>query len=501
MKLINQYFLYGMLITMGMTASSAFASCSDNVEIPEAYVPAEMPDWDDNISGEPYDWTVTNEPERPYMHRYDKTMMTKIYLAQPDGKGGTMVNMTFAEALDVIKGLDAISRGVPKIAYLVGWQYEGHDCKYPAFFEFNEALKRPEDATAQDSYRWLREEAKKYNTTVSVHVLIFDAYTNSPLWHDYVKNDFLCLDATGAFMQRAVYNGLPMYDVNIVNEWKKGALQDRLEKLIALTDLKDAGTLHFDAFFPRESPGHGTTIEQMEVVMRKIIRWLRDREIDLTVEFYHNTQRTDPMYGLNAAAWWIDMSSKERAAVPPTVAAGGAEGLFGAYWNEETFLFGDNYMLEEDFNWLFAHPDRNMRTAWNSVKLGVATRTIPYMYYNTHRCQAYDEVAKTATYNDGLVTDYKNMTVKKNGVLLRDHDNTFFPLVWKTDHREIVAYSKNGYSNKRWTLPEGWEDVTEVKAFTVTENGLSDERTLPVTDGSVQLAMDANMMVSLQAPN
>ena len=86
----------------------------------------------DEVSGEYYDYTVTMQPERPYMLEYDRAMMMKLFLARPDGKGGSNVGLTFSEVLEVIKGMDVLSRGIPKIVYLVGWQYEGHDWKYPA---------------------------------------------------------------------------------------------------------------------------------------------------------------------------------------------------------------------------------------------------------------------------------------------------------------------------------------------------------------------------------
>ncbi len=59
---------------------------------------------------------------------------------------------------------------MPKIIYLVGWQNNGHDDKYPDIFEVNKALKRDEDETSYDSLMWLIKEAKKYNTIVSFHV-------------------------------------------------------------------------------------------------------------------------------------------------------------------------------------------------------------------------------------------------------------------------------------------------------------------------------------------
>ena len=42
-----------------------------------------LPDWNDTISGAPYDYTATMKPERPYMHQYDKLMMHKFFMARP----------------------------------------------------------------------------------------------------------------------------------------------------------------------------------------------------------------------------------------------------------------------------------------------------------------------------------------------------------------------------------------------------------------------------------
>ena len=66
--------------------------------------------------------------------------------------------------------MDKRTVGIPKIVYLVGWQYNGHDSKYPAWFEVNERLKRPEDKTALESLKWLMKEA----TTVSyTHLAVY----------------------------------------------------------------------------------------------------------------------------------------------------------------------------------------------------------------------------------------------------------------------------------------------------------------------------------------
>ena len=112
-----------------------------------------------------------------YRYDYSRCMVMKLGMAYPEPKiaGKSHVLMTFEEALSYIKQIDAITQGITKIYYLVGWQYLGHDDKYPDFFEVNEALKRPQDKTAAESFRWLCEEGKKYNSVISVHINFNDA--------------------------------------------------------------------------------------------------------------------------------------------------------------------------------------------------------------------------------------------------------------------------------------------------------------------------------------
>jgi len=41
--------------------------------------------------------------------------------------------MHITDVLDRIRVIDALTRGIPKIMYLVGWQFQGHDSKYPSW--------------------------------------------------------------------------------------------------------------------------------------------------------------------------------------------------------------------------------------------------------------------------------------------------------------------------------------------------------------------------------
>lgn len=77
------------------------------------------------------------ESVKAFNYDYSQTWVSKMFLSKPDPKGGCIVNLTFEQALDVIRATDNLSLGIPKVVYLVGWQYNGHDDKYPAFFDAN----------------------------------------------------------------------------------------------------------------------------------------------------------------------------------------------------------------------------------------------------------------------------------------------------------------------------------------------------------------------------
>lgn len=441
------------------------------------------------VSGEKYDWTVTGQPERPYMHDYSKSMMMKLYVSDPNREElSTNVYMTYEQALDHIKAIDRISRGVPKIVYLVGWQFDGHDDRYPDFTVMNEALRRPQDSTALQSYRWLREEAKKYNTTVSVHLLIGDAYTNAPSWDEYVRKGYICRDENGKFMTPGVLQGYPMYWINTHAEWEGGDLRKRLDGVVDMLDIADAGTIHFDAFLSNPSPYHGVTKEMQEEAMRKVLRYMRDKGVDVTAELFCWNGR-DPMIGLQPAAWWNDMPAELRAATGPQLATGGVSGaLSDNQWPEIGFLFGDNAHAEDTFHF---------NLGWDAFIKEFCTQTLPFMLYNTRKLEKYDSEAKTATYSGGLVADAANRTLTENGRLLRRGDDLLIAPVW-TAGKELIAYSADGYEGREWTLPRDWKGVRKADVYTVTPDGDEFSTTVPVKGGRITLSVPAGKMLSVR---
>ena len=96
-----------------------------------------------------------------------------------------------------------------------------------------------------------------------------------------------------------------------------------------------------------------------------------------------------------------------------------------------------------------------------------------------------------------MVTDWKAKTVKQGDTLLRQGNDVFFPVVWRQDGREIMAYSQDGYQNRTWKLPKGWSDVKAVMVTPVEPDGEGTAQKIKVTDGAVTLTLAPNTILSV----
>ena len=172
----------------------------------------------------------------PYYRDYHQTLVLKLFMGydgelnEPDPNNVIFQKedpsrlCTFAEALDVVKRVDHLTRGIPKIIYLVGWQRGGHDHLYPDWSIVNPKLKREEDATALESLRWLIREARAYNTTISLHINMVDAFEESPLWDTYIKNDIIARDVNGNLKSIWEYvKGHRAYHLSYTKELRKAS--------------------------------------------------------------------------------------------------------------------------------------------------------------------------------------------------------------------------------------------------------------------------------------
>jgi hypothetical protein len=406
-------------------------------------------------SGEYYDYTRTMRPERPWLLPYHQSLVYFVMLATRGGDGRMdQLYLTFEQTLDAIRKVYNLTCGIPQIVYIIGWHHEGHDSKYPDWSEVNPHLKRAGDATALDSLRWLIRAARQYNATVSLHLNMFDAYQDSPLWDEYVAQDIIAKDKDGKVIPGKAWGGMTSYQISYTQEWKLGLARKRIDGLIAMVpELVEGKTIHIDAFLgarplDREapiSPYLGYTKAQEVATQRRIYRYWRDRGMDVTSEWV-NGFRDDRFVGLQPWCWH-----------------GGS-----AVADLPAELYCTNVMEEaREFRGDPASAD------YAAYPAQFFLRVLPWYYKN----------------NPSGTADPPTMI---------DGTDICMPALW-CEGQTLIAYSKDGYASRTWQLPPDWQGVRRAALARLTFEGPEPRGAMPVVDGRVTLCVGKDEALTLTA--
>ncbi|MCP4641794.1 MAG: hypothetical protein GY851_15230, partial [bacterium] len=311
------------------------------------------------------------------------------------------------------------------------------------WLEANEHLKRPEDATAVESLRWLMRKGRKHNTIVSLHTNMFDAYEDSPLWDEYVAQDIIGKDTDGNVIFGEVHGGQRSAQISYTQEWKSGLARKRIDGLLAmLPELQEAKTIHVDAFHSCRplgrdepiSPYLGYTMDQEAATQRKIYRYWRDQGLDVTSEGAAFL-RPDPFIGLQPMAW---ANEPEIQGLPATLYCSTPMRAEPEIIKDPTHLTG----LLEQF----------------------CLRVVPWYYEN--------RLGKTDAFRR-----------------MRLGTDICMPALWK-DTPTLVAYSRKGSESKEWRLPSDWEGVKRARVSRITVEGLEGHGEVAVKKGRLRLDME-----------
>ena len=391
-------------------------------------------------------------------------------------KPGT-VHMTFADALAVIRKMHTLTLGMQQIVYLVGWQFDGHDSKYPAWSEVNHRLKREQDATARDSLVWLMREAARFNTVISLHINMDDAYTNSPLWDDYVNNDLLIRNEDGSLAKGGVWDGEQSYLVSKKREWESGFARKRIDALLEMLPLAAAGTVHIDVFAPRADPYHGITWDDEVPAMVEVLRYWRSRGVDVTKEWFH-----DEFVGLVPMAYHLNLDEARRLKYPAELICGGGPG-----WNQRSASQRRappwwGFFCAPSAGCLYEEPwgqsmDEDVQSEQDLPRFRKQffLRTLPFQFLNRFRRL---RLVQTKTfyrvlYSDAVQAEVRvadnHFTLRWHGQAVLDGTDMCLPIAWQP--HTLIAYSQRG-CNCSWPLPTSWREYGRV---TVSELGWSEQ--------------------------
>lgn len=440
-----------------------------------------------------------------YNYDYTKTMMMKLCLAVPDRNGGSTVINTFADAFEIIKKVDAITCGISKIIYLVGWQYNGHDDKYPDFFEVNEALKYP-DKTARESLLYLIEEAKKYHTVVSLHINFNDAYENAPSFDRFVKANALIRDKKGRPYGIEKYNGLDCYKTSFKEYWESGLFKEMFDRLFTVVPLSELKTVHVDNFQCYKNHAPYISVTEMQNYRRRMIEYVASKGIDITSEFtyreYDKMVNRPPfkmrgsLHSVNApidtlgyipAVWWYsNITKKDLITVSPQKMCGGmySNKRFGNY------LYG-NIHGEDVF------PNNNGKNSdWeNEFKEQFATVQVPFQYLCNFKRLSIKGFGKSerCVFENEVTSYNKDRRITVNGETVKENENLLLPLLHLKE--TYIAYSKNGDA-REWILTDKNYKKAQISVYENGEYKFISEQS--VTDGKIHLKIKPQELLCIR---
>lgn len=412
----------------------------------------------------------------PYQYDYTRCMVMKLSLAYPKKDGsGSHVLMNFEQALTAVQAIDALTQGILKIYYLVGWQYNGHDDKYPDFFQVNPALKRPEDKTARDSFLWLYEHAKAYHSVISVHINFNDAYEDAPSFKKFCAAGALIRKRDGTPRAIERYNKKACYKTSFKEYWNSGLFQAQFDRLLDILPLTDCRTVHVDNFQCYHNCNPDISIGEMQAYRRKMIGYVTEKGIDITSEFTYREDESLPnkkffglprehspsapmdTLGLIPASWWCTrMKREEYVTIPPQLYGGGIykDKRYGNY------LYGN--MHGEDVIRI-DNPD------WTAAFFhDFATIQLPYHFLCQYKRLAIKGRGRNerCIFEQGIVSYNKKRKITWNGHIYKEKDTVFLPLIHR--EKEWIAYSGTGDS-RSWVIPD--KGVCAARIYRITPKG------------------------------
>lgn len=137
---------------------------------------------------------------------------------------------TFADALQRVKDLYYITGGVKQVMLLRGWQHEGHDTGYPDVFTVNKK------AGTLDDLKYLIEEARKYNATVTFHDNYDDMYEEN----GYFDPDTVAKDERGNNFKSWIWVSGISNMTSFPRLVKSGKMVERVKKTLAMYPVRDS---------------------------------------------------------------------------------------------------------------------------------------------------------------------------------------------------------------------------------------------------------------------
>jgi len=366
---------------------------------------------------------------------YRKTISYKLFLSWKEG----LLVTNFDQAREMIRAISNVADGLPQLVYMAGWQFQGHDDKYPSVSQVCNRAGGPYRLAKLVNESW-----EKYNTLVSYHINIDDAYTDSPDWDPSYMTavSWDPSDSSGAF---GVIHTL---------DWERGHFVRRLQEMLDLVPVRQ--TLHVDNTricntYNRDIDNIGE-LEELVCGLLPMSQWLKERGISLTTEGTNGM----PIDGTLIFSGWYhyDCGIMGRQILHRKMVGGGPGRHFGE-------LCAMDYALGSNIHVDFGHLRQEFVVSFLEDFRGMVDRiylgSLLYLYFLEREltvCRVEGPEKMHMEYSDGTsvdITSRHTMTVTKGDMTIaKDNDTRCIPL-----GDAMFIYSTVG-DRQTFMLPPEW---------------------------------------------
>ena len=363
---------------------------------------------------------------------------------------------------------------------------------------------------------WLFEEAKKYNTVVSVHGNVADEYDVNQSHPEFVEASAITKYPDGTPAVIEVFYGRNAYKTSYKQYWESGLFKKYFDRFCEVIPVREAGTVHLDNFCIAENFGPRTQMHEQDEARNKMLDYVMSLGIDITSEYTYRemplrSESNHPIrkYYEECGAEIIDTDWRD--APIRTL------GRIPAVWWMNNMTIDDciNIQADEFSGYLNIEPLRNVfygtvhgEDIWmnNGIEKDVwvpmfikqfCTMQVPYTYLNRYKRLGYTGNAEdgyTVTFSDGVETNGNDISITKNGIELKKGYDVILPLT--EDNKTFIAYSDNGKGGE-WNVPDA--DFDKAKVYNITADGNEYLCDVTVKDKKIQLNLNAGQAVAIIA--
>ena len=433
------------------------------------------------------DWLDAAELVRERMpaiksHLYDNAFVYGILLDQPLFDKPTA---TFDDCEQIIRNIAALTDNGKQIVHLWGWQFHGKDSGYPAVNQVDSRIG------GYEAMMRLKENAKKYNCTVTLSDNYDDAYRSSPAWNP----DWIARRPDGELWESRNWTGENSYILGIA-KYVEAAGLERVRYTCERYQLPD--TTHVDvlSYYPirndwdAKRPASGTKNLQARY---QVVEEFNKHGVDVSSEALRYA-----FLGTISSFWYMTGPSADPFGgqpIPLLATIYRKSAAWGQSGRMDTLQDG---MLKMLFYNGYAHASfRGASDLRNTTDL-YYLMMLPWFQLHGRNIKSFhrDGERTTIRFEGNAIADMdwekKTYSVTIDGVEIARDMATFCPL----DKNRIAFYSASPQELSA-RLPEGWQ-ADKVVAIALSTD-VRKEVSVAVKDGMISIRVQAQQPVIVYA--